>query len=35
MPAEKNLDVREALLKFHDTYYSSNIMGLAVIGRGL
>ncbi|XP_072026752.1 insulin-degrading enzyme-like [Amphiura filiformis] len=33
IPAEKNIDVRAELLKFHDTYYSSNIMGLVVIGR--
>lgn len=29
---EKNIDVRSALLKFHDDYYSSNIMTLAVLG---
>lgn len=28
----KNGDVREELLKFHRKYYSSNIMGLAVVG---
>ncbi|XP_033632870.1 insulin-degrading enzyme-like [Asterias rubens] len=33
IPAEKDIDVRKELLNFHDTYYSSNIMGLAVLGR--
>ena len=34
IPAQKNIDIRKELLKFHDTYYSSNIMGLVVVGRG-
>ncbi|PIK49484.1 putative insulin-degrading enzyme isoform X5 [Apostichopus japonicus] len=33
IPSSKGLDVREALLKFHSDYYSSNIMALAVVGR--
>lgn len=33
-PAAKGIDVRERLLEFHSQYYSSNIMGLAVVGKG-
>ncbi|XP_071494745.1 insulin-degrading enzyme-like [Diadema antillarum] len=33
IPQTKNIDVREQLLKFHDDFYSSNIMGLALLGR--
>ncbi|VEN56875.1 unnamed protein product [Callosobruchus maculatus] len=33
VPKEKNIDVREELLKFHNTWYSSNIMSLAVLGK--
>ncbi|XP_022094344.1 insulin-degrading enzyme-like [Acanthaster planci] len=33
IPSQKGIDVRQELLKFHDTFYSSNIMGLAVLGR--
>ncbi|ORX91263.1 insulin-degrading enzyme, partial [Basidiobolus meristosporus CBS 931.73] len=32
-PIEQGLDVRDELLKFHDRYYSSNIMKLVVLGR--
>lgn len=32
-PAAMSLDVREAFMKFHDTYYSSNVMKLVVLGR--
>lgn len=32
-PAAAGIDVREALLKHYNTYYSSNIMALSVIGR--
>eukprot|EP00741_Cyanophora_paradoxa_P011372 tig00020556_g10985.t1 len=32
-PRSKGLDVRAALLAFHDQYYSANIMRLAVLGR--
>lgn len=34
IPKEKGVNVREELLKFHDTWYSSNIMALAVLGKG-
>ncbi|KAL1510015.1 hypothetical protein ABEB36_004673 [Hypothenemus hampei] len=30
---EKNIDIRGELLKFHDKWYSSNIMCLAVLGK--
>ncbi|KAL5471496.1 hypothetical protein EMCRGX_G029619 [Ephydatia muelleri] len=33
-PAELGIDVRKELLKFHSQYYSSNLMTLAVLGRG-
>ncbi|XP_033611295.1 insulin-degrading enzyme-like [Cryptotermes secundus] len=33
IPKEKGINVREELLKFHDTWYSSNIMALAVLGK--
>lgn len=33
-PKEKNIDTREALLKFHKRYYSANIMTLCVLGKG-
>ncbi|XP_078421077.1 insulin-degrading enzyme isoform X1 [Cetorhinus maximus] len=32
-PAEMGLDVRQELLKFHSTNYSSNLMALCVLGR--
>ncbi|XP_063543756.1 insulin-degrading enzyme [Cydia strobilella] len=32
-PKAKGIDVRKELLKFHDTWYSANIMTLAVIGK--
>lgn len=32
-PQEKGKDIRDELLKFHEKYYSSNIMALSVIGR--
>uniref|UniRef100_A0A673G1F0 Insulin-degrading enzyme n=1 Tax=Sinocyclocheilus rhinocerous TaxID=307959 RepID=A0A673G1F0_9TELE len=32
-PSKQGIDVREELLKFHSTYYSSNLMGLCVLGR--
>lgn len=32
-PKKLGLDIRNELLKFHDTYYSANIMKLTVIGR--
>ncbi|XP_008320371.2 insulin-degrading enzyme isoform X1 [Cynoglossus semilaevis] len=32
-PSQDGLDVRQQLLQFHSTYYSSNLMGLCVLGR--
>lgn len=33
-PQKDGLDIRDELLKFHDSYYSANIMKLCVLGRG-
>ncbi|XP_049939528.1 insulin-degrading enzyme [Schistocerca serialis cubense] len=33
VPKEKGINVREELLKFHETWYSSNIMSLSVLGK--
>lgn len=33
IPKEKGINVREELLKFHDKWYSSNIMSLCVLGK--
>ena len=35
IPKESGINVREELLKFHDTWYSSNIMALAILGKGI
>jgi insulysin len=32
-PSAKGLNVRDAFMKFHETYYSSNLMKLVVLGR--
>ncbi|CAH2322379.1 insulin-degrading enzyme isoform X2 [Pelobates cultripes] len=32
-PTKEGIDVRQELLKFHSTYYSSNLMCLCVLGR--
>ena len=32
-PSAKGLDVRQAFMKFHETYYSANLMKLVVLGR--
>ncbi|XP_077053085.1 insulin-degrading enzyme isoform X3 [Siphateles boraxobius] len=32
-PSQQGIDIREELLKYHSTYYSSNLMGLCVLGR--
>jgi insulysin len=32
-PTSKGLDVRQAFIKFHETYYSANLMKLVVLGR--
>lgn len=34
IPKEKGINVRDELLKFHDAWYSANIMALAVLGKG-
>ena len=34
IPKQKNIDVRQQLLKFHNDYYSANIMALSVLGKG-
>lgn len=34
IPNQKGINVREELLKFHSTHYSSNMMCLSVLGRG-
>ena len=33
-PRELGIDVQKALLEFHAKYYSSNMMALAIIGKG-
>lgn len=33
-PKRLGLDIRQELLKFHETYYSANIMKLCVLGKG-
>lgn len=33
-PTQEGIDVRQELLKFHSTYYSSNLMAICVLGRG-
>eukprot|EP00467_Chlorarachnion_reptans_P001150 CAMPEP_0114521978 /NCGR_PEP_ID=MMETSP0109-20121206/20500_1 /TAXON_ID=29199 /ORGANISM="Chlorarachnion reptans, Strain CCCM449" /LENGTH=994 /DNA_ID=CAMNT_0001703171 /DNA_START=54 /DNA_END=3038 /DNA_ORIENTATION=+ len=33
LPKSKNIDTREALLKFHKDYYSANIMKLCLLGK--
>ncbi|XP_053548914.1 insulin-degrading enzyme [Bombina bombina] len=32
-PTQQGVDIREELLKFHSTYYSSNLMCLSILGR--
>lgn len=32
-PKEKGIDVREELMKFHEKWYSANIMTLAILGK--
>lgn len=34
-PKAKGVNVRDQLLKFHSTWYSSNIMSLAILGKGI
>uniref|UniRef100_A0A8D9BMR4 Insulin-degrading enzyme n=5 Tax=Cacopsylla melanoneura TaxID=428564 RepID=A0A8D9BMR4_9HEMI len=33
IPKSKGMNVRDELLKFHDKWYSSNIMGFAILGK--
>ncbi|XP_031777802.1 insulin-degrading enzyme isoform X2 [Nasonia vitripennis] len=33
IPKQKNIDVRQELLNFHNTWYSANIMALSVLGK--
>ena len=33
-PKRRGVDVRQELLKFHETFYSANIMKLCVLGKG-
>ncbi|KAK0053563.1 insulin-degrading enzyme-like isoform X1 [Biomphalaria pfeifferi] len=33
IPKSKGIDIRDELLKFHSQYYSSNVMGLCVLGK--
>lgn len=33
IPKEKNIDIRNELIKFHQKWYSSNIMSLAIFGK--
>lgn len=33
VPKEKNISIRDELLKFHNQWYSSNIMSLAILGK--
>ena len=35
IPQQKNIDVRQELLNFHSKWYSSNIMALSVLGKGI
>lgn len=35
VPSSQGINTREALLKFHDQWYSSNLMSLCVLGKGL
>nr|XP_031836448.1 insulin-degrading enzyme isoform X1 [Nomia melanderi] len=33
IPKQKNINVREKLLEFHETYYSANVMALCILGK--
>lgn len=35
IPRERGIDVRQELLKFHQKWYSANIMTLIVVGKGV
>jgi insulysin len=34
IPKAKGIDTRTELIKFHDTYYSANLMKLVILGKG-
>ena len=34
IPRQQGLDVRDELLKFHERFYSANVMKLVVLGKG-
>lgn len=34
IPKQKNINVRNRLLEFHEKYYSANIMSLCILGKG-
>ena len=34
IPTQRSQDIRDELLKFHERYYSSNVMALTVLGKG-
>lgn len=34
IPKAQGINVREELLKFHDKYYSANLMNLVVLSKG-
>ena len=34
IPLARGQDVRKELLEFHSKYFSANVMGLAVMGKG-
>jgi insulysin len=35
LPEKEGINPRDELIKFYNKYYSSNIMKLAIIGRGM
>ena len=35
IPKEKGINVRQELLKFHEKWYSANLMSLVILGRGI
>ncbi len=34
IPKQEGINVRESLLKFHQKWYSANVMSLVVLGKG-
>ena len=35
IPEKNGTNIRDLLLKFHEQYYSANIMSVAVLGKGM